>query len=68
MKRYYTECACDFCGDKIEGDHIETSGVDYGGCSDISFKGKSFTVGEQDYCNSECLFNDIKRHLFGDGT
>lgn len=59
---------CDNCGNEIIGDRIYTQDVSQEGCSEIIHSGTyySYDVGGQDYCSVECLFEDIKKHIFKD--
>jgi len=60
---------CDFCKKEIDqkSQYIKTSDVPYEGYSGIHVMNNKnadyFEVGEQDYCNIDCFFNDVKKGI-----
>ncbi len=52
---------CNACGKEIDNDRrIFTEDVPNEGCSTIRYNNKFYDVGNQDYCDFDCLLGDIK--------
>lgn len=54
---------CDKCGNELIGFGVRTSPVPHEGCSEISTKDSVYYVGNEDFCDIECLFAHIKEEL-----
>ena len=63
MRAKTEKITCDFCGKELKKNFITTTDVPNEGCSVIEFGKKSYTVGNSDYCDLQCLMADIAKEL-----